>query len=78
MVTEIELSESGVRRSSHHLLRCIGFLFVGQMKKKFYKKKKWWIQKNELLACILDAAASIKKCAHLLKQHVIFAHELQI
>jgi hypothetical protein len=33
---------------------------------------------NELLAYILDAAASVKKCADLLKQHVIFAHELQI
>jgi len=31
-----------------------------------------------LLACILDAAASIKKHADLLKQHVILAHELQI
>jgi len=31
-----------------------------------------------LLSCILDAAASTKKLADLLKKHVIFAHKLQI
>jgi hypothetical protein len=54
---------------------------VGQMKSKVYppkKKKKMVDTKNELLACILDAAASIKKRADLLKQNVIFAHKLQI
>jgi len=40
MVTKIELPESGVNCSSHYLLSCIRFLFVGQMKSKVYQKKR--------------------------------------
>jgi hypothetical protein len=55
MVTEIEPFESVI------------FLFVGSLKSEFYKKKKKKEKRkkgghtDELLARILDAAASIKK-----------------
>jgi hypothetical protein len=76
MITEIELSESGVHHTSHPLLWCFRFLFVGQMKSEVYKINV--DTQNKLFSSILDAVASIKQRADLLKQHVNFVHKLQI
>jgi hypothetical protein len=68
MVTEIELFESTD-------LTPLDFCWWGWMKSEVYKRKV--DTQDKFLACILDAAARIKKCdMNLDEEHAIFAHEL--
>jgi hypothetical protein len=69
MFTEIELFESpGLFK--------LNFCLLGWIKSEVYKRK--LDTRDELLAQILNAAATcMKKPVGQLKQHAIFAHELQ-